>query len=47
MMERKIHNIYLEKKKLKKELRSICIRLKSVLGLFLYNALLYQVSFAV
>ena len=46
-MESEIQSKHIEKKKLKKELRSICIQLKSVLGLFLYNALLHQVSFAV
>ena len=46
-MESEIQSKHLEKKKLKKELRLACIQLKSVLGLFLYNALLHQVSFAV
>ena len=39
-MENEIQSKHLEKKKLKKKLRSIWIHLKSVLGLFLYNALL-------
>ena len=47
VMESDIQSKHLEKKKLKKELRLSCIQLKSVLGLFLYNALLHQVSFAV
>ena len=47
VMESEIQSKHLEKKKLKKELRSICIQPKSVLGLSLYNALLHQVSFAV
>ena len=47
MMESGIQSKHLEKKKLKKELRLACIQLKSVLGLFLYNALLHQVSAAV
>ena len=47
VMESEIQSKHLEKKKLKKELRLSCIQLKSVLGLFLYNALLHQVSFAV
>ena len=47
VMESEIQSKHLEKKKLKKELQSICIQLKSVLGLFLYNALLHKVSFAV
>ena len=45
-MESELQSKHLEKKKLKKELRLACIQLKSVLGLFLYNALLHQVSFA-
>ena len=44
-MESEIQSKYLEKKKLKKELRLSCIQLKSVLGLFLFNALLDQVIF--
>ena len=47
VMESEIQSKHIEKKKLKKELRSICIQLKSALGLFLYNVLLHQVSFAV
>ena len=47
VMESEIQSKHIEKKKLKKELQSICIQLKSVLGLFLYDALLHQVSFAV
>ena len=47
VMESEIQSKHLEKKKLKKELRLSCIQLKSVLGLFLSNALLHQVSFAV
>ena len=47
VMESEIQSKHLEKKKLKKELRSVCIQLKSVLGLFLYNALLHKVSLAV
>ena len=38
-MESELQSKHLEKKKLKKELRLACIQLKSVLGLFLYNAL--------
>ena len=47
VMESEIQSKHLEKKKLKKELRLACIQLKSALALFLYNALLHQVSFAV
>ena len=47
VMESEIQSKHLDKKKLKKELKSICIQLKSVLGLFQHNALLHQVSFAV
>ena len=47
VMQREIQSKHLDKKKLKKKLKSICIQLKSVLGLFLRNALLHQVSFAV
>ena len=47
VMESEIESKHLDKKKLKKELKSICIQLKSVLGLFQHNALLHQVSFAV
>ena len=47
VMESKIQSKHLEKKKLKKELRLPCIHLKSVLGLFLYNVLLHQVSVVV
>ena len=47
VIESEIQSKHLGKKKLKKELRLACIQLKSVLGLFLYNALLHQVGFAV
>ena len=47
VMESENQGKHLEKKKLKKELRLSCIQLKSVLGLFLYDALLHQVSFQV
>ena len=47
VMESDIQSKHLESKKLKKELLLACIQLESVLGLFLYNALLHQVSFAV
>ena len=47
VMESDIQSNHLESKKLKKELLLNCIQLESVLGLFLYNALLHQVSFAV
>ena len=46
-MERKIQSKYLEKKKLKKGLLSTCIQLKRILGLFVDNAALHQVDFAV
>ena len=39
VMESEIQSKHLENKKLKKELWLACIQLKSVLGLFLYNAL--------
>ena len=47
VMESEIQSKDLEKKKLQKQLRSIYIRLKSLLGLFLYHVLLHQVRFAV
>ena len=43
VMESEIQSKDLEKKKLQKQLRSIYIRLKSLLGLFLYHVLLHQV----
>ena len=47
VMESEFQSKHLEKKKLKKELWLICIQPKSVLGSFLYNALLHHVSLAV
>ena len=46
VMESEIQSKHLEKNKLKKELRSIRIQRKCVLGLLLYNALLHKGSFA-
>ena len=47
VMESEFQSKHLEKKKLKKELRLICIQPKSVLGSFLYDDLLHHVSLAV
>ena len=43
IMETEIQNKHREKKKLKKEIASISIQLKSTLGLFLYSALIHEI----
>ena len=44
IMETEIQNKHQEKKNLKKEIASICIQLKSILGLFLCSALIREIN---
>ena len=46
-MESEMENKGHEKNKLKKEIVAISNQLKGVLGLFLYNALVYRIGLAV
>lgn len=47
MIGKEIQSEHLEKKKLEKDLQSICIQLESVSDLLLYHVLLHSVYFAV
>ena len=46
-METELENKHHEKRKLRKVIRSIGIKLKSALGLILFNAVLHQLNFAI
>ena len=47
IMQTKLDNKHHEKRKLRKEIRSVGIKLKSTLGLICFNALLHQLNIAI
>ena len=47
IMQTELENKHHEKRKLRKDIRSLGIRLKSTLGLILFNALLHQLNIAI